>query len=65
MAGPREEEQVESGFWGDGMLCAEAVGSGSFSGEVDRLGWVMLGEISWRGSDGGRRVCEDSLSGLL
>ena len=38
MAGPREEDAVESGFWGDGILCAEALGSGSFSGEVARLG---------------------------
>ena len=36
MAGPREEDEVESGFWGDGILCAEALGSGSFSSEVDR-----------------------------
>ena len=37
MAGPREEDGVEPGFCGEGMFCAEALGSGIFSGEVDRL----------------------------
>ena len=37
MAGPREEDGPESGFCGEGILCAEALGSGIFSGEVDRL----------------------------
>ena len=62
MAGPREEDEVEFGFWGDGIFAAEAEGSGGFSGEVDRLGWEVLGEISWRGPDVGRNVCEDSSS---
>lgn len=37
MAGPREDDEVESGFCGDGMVCAEAPGSGTFSGDVDPL----------------------------
>lgn len=59
MAGPREEDEVESGFWGDGIFSAEADG---FSGEADRLGWEVLGEISWRGPDVGSNVCGDSSS---
>lgn len=38
MAGPREEDEVESGFWGDGIFSAEAEGWGGFSGEFDGLG---------------------------
>ena len=37
MAGPREEDEVGSGFEGDGLSCAEALGSGSFCGEADSL----------------------------
>ncbi len=36
MAGPREDDEVESGFWGEGIGCEEALGSGGFSGEMDR-----------------------------
>ena len=37
MAGPREEDEAESGFCGEGVFCAEALDSGTFSGELDRL----------------------------
>ena len=37
IAGPREDDEVESGFCGDGIVGAEALGWGSFSGEADRL----------------------------
>ena len=37
MAGPREEDEAEPGFCGEGMLCAGALASGIFSGEADRL----------------------------
>lgn len=62
MADPREDDKVGSGFWGDGIF---SVGSGTFSGEVDRLGCEVLGEISRRGPDVGRKVWEDSSSGLV
>lgn len=38
MAGPREDEAVESGFWGEGICSKEGRGEGCFSGEVVRFG---------------------------